>query len=147
MTQTVLITGCSVGGIGAALVRAFHRQGFHVFASARDVSKMRELKELGDRVTLVTLDVTSSNSVASAAEIVMRQTGGKLDYLVNNSGAGSTMPFLDVDVEEAQKLFDVNLWGVFRVTQAFAPALMAAKGTIVNNCSISACIGLPFESQ
>jgi 1-acylglycerone phosphate reductase len=148
MTKSVFITGCSAGGIGAALAKAFHRQGFHVFASARDVSKMSDLKELGDdRITLVSLDVTSASSVASALQIVRHKTEDRLDYLINNSGAGSTMPFLDVDVEDAQKTFDVNLWGVFRVTQAFAPSLIAARGTIMNNCSISACIGLPFESQ
>ncbi|KAL3477738.1 hypothetical protein BJX99DRAFT_245960 [Aspergillus californicus] len=132
-TKYVLITGCSDGGIGSALARQFHESGLHVFATARDTSKMQNLQELSN-ISFLQLDVTSTESVASAYKTVEEKTGGKLHYLVNNSGAGFVMPVLDSDVEMGQRLFD-----------AFAPLVVHAKGTIVNGISTAACLGLPYQ--
>ena len=82
--QTVLITGCSDGCIGSALAKSFQSRGFCVFATARESSKMTSLKNLPS-ITLLGLDVTSSTSIAAAVEVVKEQTGGTLDYLVNNA--------------------------------------------------------------
>jgi NAD(P)-dependent dehydrogenase (short-subunit alcohol dehydrogenase family) len=107
---------------------------------------MRLLRDLTN-ITFLELDVTSTKSIASAYRTVENQTGGKLHYLVNNSGAGFVMPLLDSDIEMGQHLFDVNVWGVVRVTQTFAPLLVRAKGTIVNNISIASCLGLPYQGM
>lgn len=144
--KSVLITGCSDGGIGSALAKAFHDKGIHVFATARRKSKMQALGDLSN-ITFLELDVTSQESIAAAQETVGKETNGKLDYLVNNSGSGYVMTFLDSDLDTSQRMFDVNVWGVARVTQAFAPLLIAAKGTIVNNASTAACLGLPYQSK
>ena len=144
--KSVLITGCSTGGIGGALALAFQKRGLHVFATARTLSKMSHLEKLPN-VTLLTLDVTSSSSIATAVEAVEAQTGGTLDYLVNNSGGGLIMPTLDTDIEEAKRMFDVNLWGVLAVTQAFAPLVIAAKGSIVNGSSLASCLNPPWTSE
>ena len=100
--KTVLITGCSSGGIGHGLALEFARRGFHVFATARSQSKMADLKELPN-VTLLALDVISYSSIAEAVAGVKRQTGGTLDYLVNNSGAQYVMPMLDVDISKSNE--------------------------------------------
>lgn len=84
--KTVLITGCSEGGIGDALAQSFHRKGLRVFATARNVSKIEHLKKLG--LDILSLDVTDPTSIKMAVEAVTLETGGTLDYLVNNSGAG-----------------------------------------------------------
>ncbi|KAJ5743577.1 oxidoreductase [Penicillium manginii] len=107
---------------------------------------MRLLRDLTN-ITFLELDVTSTKSIASAYRTVENQTGGKLHYLVNNSGAGFVMPLLDSDIEMGQHLFDVNVWGVVRVTQTFAPLLVRAKGTIVNNISTASCMGLPYQGM
>lgn len=65
------------------------------------------------------------------------QTGGTLDYLVNNCAASYVMLALDTDIEKSREIFDVNFWGVIAMVQAFAPLLIASKGSIVNVCSIS----------
>ncbi|KAK9428985.1 hypothetical protein V1505DRAFT_314633 [Lipomyces doorenjongii] len=143
--KSVLITGCSDGGIGSALVHAFQSRGLHVFATARTLSKMSHLAQLPN-VTLITLDVTKFSSIASAVEIVTSKTGGTLDYLVNNSGVGYVMPTLDVDIELAKGLFDVNVWGVLAVTQAFAPLVIAANGSIVIVSSAGGCLYPPWLS-
>jgi len=84
--RTVLITGCSKGGIGDSLAQEFQRKGLRVFATARDLAKIEHLKALGFDV--LPLDVVNENSIKKAVESVETATGGTLDLLVNNSGAG-----------------------------------------------------------
>jgi 1-acylglycerone phosphate reductase len=88
--KTVLITGCSEGGIGDALAKEFHRKGLRVFATARNLSKVEHLKELG--LEILPLDVIDDASIKQAVESVKSLTGGTLDYLVNNSGSGRSPP-------------------------------------------------------
>lgn len=97
-----------------------------MFATARAPEKAARLRdELG--VETLALDVTDAASVrACAAEITHRTAGAGLDLLVNNAGGGYQVPILDADLDEARRLFDVNLWGLVAVTQAFAPLLLAA---------------------
>lgn len=87
-TKSVLITGCSVGGIGDALARSFHRRGHKVIATARDLTKVKHLGELG--ISVIRLDVLSESSIQEAAKVVDGVVNGKLDILVNNSGIGKT---------------------------------------------------------
>ncbi|KAK9364913.1 hypothetical protein V1509DRAFT_451451 [Lipomyces kononenkoae] len=143
MVKSVLITGCSDGGIGSALASEFQRRGLQVFATARTVSKMSVLEDLPE-LTLISLDVTNNPSVSAAVEIIKQATGGTLDYLVNNAGIGYVMPTLDVDIDEAKKVFDVNLWGLLAVTQAFAPLVISAKGSIVNISSVGGALYPPW---
>ena len=135
--KSVLVTGCSAGGIGSALVESFQKKGFHVFATARTTSKMQPLAAL-DNVTLLQLDVTSRESIEHAVEVVKKQTGGTLDVLVNNSGAGYGVPVLDADLQTVRDMFEVNFFGTVLATQLFAPLVIAAKGSIVNICSTAA---------
>ena len=86
MVKYALITGCSAGGIGDALAQEFHAKGVHVFASARNLSKIEHLKTLG--LATVQLDVTSAQSIENAVTEITKITGGKLDFLVNNAGMG-----------------------------------------------------------
>jgi 1-acylglycerone phosphate reductase len=86
MTETALITGCSKGGIGDALAQEFYHKGVRVFATARDLSKIQHLKAMG--LETVQLDVTSEESIQNAVRYIEKETGGKLDYLVNNAGMG-----------------------------------------------------------
>ncbi|KAL6248137.1 hypothetical protein RBB50_004392 [Rhinocladiella similis] len=145
--KTVLITGCSAGGIGGALAEAFHECGYHVFATARTPSKITKSLATAPKVTVLRLDVLSSDSIREAVESVKSQTGGKLDVLVNNSGGGLVLPALDTSIEEGKRLFDLNFWAPFAVTQAFAPLLIDAKGCLVNNASISGAIPMLYNSN
>ena len=141
--ETILITGCSAGGTGFSLAKEFQKRGLTVFATARDVSKMSELGKLPN-VVLLPLDVTSPSSVASAVEEVKSRTGGELNYLFNNAGLSLHAPTLELDIDEAKKIFDVNFWGVFSMVQAFAPLLIKARGTIINMGSLAGMLHLPF---
>ncbi|EOD47369.1 putative cytochrome p450 protein [Neofusicoccum parvum UCRNP2] len=146
-SKTVLITGCSEGGIGFALAKEFQARGLHVFATARSPAKMAALEHLPN-VTLLPLDVCSPASIAAAVAAVSAKTGGTLDFLVNNSGSQYVMPVLDVDLAQAKAMYEVNVWGVVAVTQAFAPLVIAARGSIANMASIAGLIeALRLELQ
>ena len=141
--KSVLITGCSEGGIGVGLAEAFCEKGYHhVFATARTPSKISQSLTQGSNVTALALDVLSSEAIAAAVTRIATATGGKLNVFVNNSGAAMIMPGLDASIEEGKKLFDTNFWSMLAMIQAFAPLLIEAKGCVVNNTSASGV--LPF---
>lgn len=147
MAPSVLITGCSAGGIGHALALTFQRKGFTVFATARNISKMTDLASLPNTHCL-TLDVTSKSSILQAVEFVATHTNGLgLDVLINNSGQQYVRPMMDMAEEDARKMFDVNFWGVFAVTQAFVDMIISAKGAVVNVASISGYWHTPYMSS
>jgi len=137
--RTVLLTGCSDGGLGAALAIAFHEAGLHVYATARNPSKMAHVASLG--IETLTLDVQVDSSIAACVNQL-----SDLDILVNNAGAGYSMPVSDISIPEAKKLFDLNVWSYLAVTQAFLPLLLKSKGTIVNQTSVVSVMGTPFQS-
>jgi 1-acylglycerone phosphate reductase len=145
MPRTVLITGCSDGGLGAALAMAFHKHGDRVIATARNPKKMSSLTALG--IETLRLDVTSDESVKAAVEETSKLLGGSLDILLNNAGTGYSTPFLDAAIPEVAKLFDLNVLGCLRVSQAFFPLLRNAKNgaLLVNNTSVASVIAVPFQ--
>lgn len=147
LRKSVLITGCSAGGIGSALAEAFHEKDYHVFATLRTPSKISQTLSDAGNVSVLQLDVLSSESIAAAVESVKTTTGGKLDVLVNNSGQNLFAPALDTPIDEGKKLFDLNFWAPYLMVQAFAPLLIAAKGCIVNNTSANAQLPMPFMSK
>jgi 1-acylglycerone phosphate reductase len=141
--RTVVITGCS-SGIGKALAKQYHSQGYQVIAGARRPEKMTDLKDLG--IITVQLDVTSDESVRELKEKVKKWTGGRLDVLINNAGQGCGNPAIETSVDRSKEIFDVNLFGVMRMTNAFSPLLIRAKGKIVNVGSVAGIIMFPFGS-
>ena len=138
--RMVLITGCSDGGAGAELAKEFHKAGLHVYATARDLSKMRSLTSLN--IETLQLDIQSELSIKDCAKKVT-----SLDILINNAGAQYTMPIADLSIPEAKKLFDLNVWGHVAMTQAFLPLLLKSpKAIIVNHTSVGAGIAIPFQA-
>lgn len=138
--RSVLITGCSDGGMGAELAKAYHKAGFHVYATARDTSKMKSLASSG--IQTLQLDVQSPSSIEECRKAVVH-----LDILVNNAGAQYTMPVTDISITEAKNIFDINVWGNIAVTQAFLPLLRESpKAIIANHTSIGVGMTIPFQS-
>lgn len=141
--RTVLVTGCSDGGLGAALAIALHKAGLHVYATARNPAKMATLTALG--IETLILDVQSTESINACVTEISSRKGG-LDILINNAGASYAMPFSDMSVPQAKQLFDLNVWSYLEVTQAFLPLLLQSKGMVVNQTSIAAVCTVPFQS-
>lgn len=146
--RSILITGCSDGGLGSGLAIAFHNAGWRVFASARDTSKMQVVAAKG--IETVQLDVTDPESIASCVGHIESLTpDGSLDALVNNAGAVYRMPVLDLDMAKTRQMFDLTLFAIIATTQAFFPLLLRAaqsprsdgkKPLIVNNTSVASLI-------
>jgi NAD(P)-dependent dehydrogenase (short-subunit alcohol dehydrogenase family) len=139
MSKIVLITGASAG-IGHAAARLFLEKGWKVYAGARRLERMRDLASLGAET--FALDVTDENSVKAAAERVL--AAGPLDLLVNNAGYGAHGAIEDIPIEEARRQFEVNLFGLARLTQLFLPGMRErGAGTIINISSIAGKITVP----
>lgn len=98
--KSVLITGCTDEGIGSAMAITFAQRGLLVFAAARKLSKMTKLANLPN-IRLLELDVTDTAQIRSAVDLVRKETGGTLDYLVNN--AGKTIPAAELQAEHELK--------------------------------------------
>lgn len=141
--KTILVTGCSGGGIGAAIALELAKRGHYVFATARTVSKIPAKLSETSNVTVLPLDVTSPPSIAEAVQAVTA-SGRPLDVLFNNAGAGYTMPMLDVDVDKAKQVYEVNVWGVVRTVQAFAGLLIKTRGRVVNLSTCGAAVNTPW---
>ncbi|KAH7077762.1 hypothetical protein BKA63DRAFT_271518 [Paraphoma chrysanthemicola] len=142
--KTCLVTGCSSGGVGAAIAEAFAHHGYHVFATARTPSKIPQTLHTSPNVTVLTLDVTSTVSIVAAVKSVQEKSGGMLDVLINNAGHSLNTPALDASIEETKKLFNANFFGVLETIQAFQHMLIRAKGCIVNNSSVGGYQPFPF---
>ncbi|KAF2102640.1 short-chain dehydrogenase [Rhizodiscina lignyota] len=158
---SILITGCSPGGMGAALAIVFHNAGHQVFATARNPSKLKPLAEQG--IETLPLDVTSASSIASAVSSVTSSVTDErgLNILINNAASSYSMPIADVSLDAARELFDVNVWSHIAVTQAFLPLLLRSTSSsinktastdghpnqamIVNHTSVGSVTALPFQ--
>ncbi len=139
--KTVLITGAS-SGIGLEMAKIYRQMNFKVYACARRLDRMAELKEMG--CIVISLDVTSEESIAGCFDTV-RQNGDFIDILVNNAGYGSYGPMENTPMEEVRRQFEVNFFGLVRVTQMFLPAMrVARKGVIINISSIAGTFTVPF---
>ncbi|KAF1827162.1 NAD(P)-binding protein [Dissoconium aciculare CBS 342.82] len=143
-SKSVLITGCSPGGIGHALAREFKSKGLRVFATARKTETISDLAALG--IETLSLEVTDQSSIEALLEEIKTRTGGSLDILVNNAGRNYTVPALHVEMEEIRQTFETNVFSVMRICQLFAPLLINAKGTIVQIGSVAAIIPYVFGS-
>ncbi|MBN1533353.1 MAG: SDR family oxidoreductase [Spirochaetes bacterium] len=137
----VLVTGASTG-IGRACAELLASRGFGVYACARKRGDLRALEGI-DGVVSLKLDVTSPGDVAAAAKLV-RKRGGGLYGLVNNAGIAVAGPLSDISDREMQAQFQVNLFGVHRVTREFLPLLMDSRGRIVMISSDSGFFATPF---
>ena len=141
MAKTVLITGAS-SGIGEETVKRLMTAGYTVYAGARRLDRMKSLADAGAR--LLALDVTDDGSMTAAVKTVL-QEAGRIDVLINNAGYGSYGALEDVPTEEARRQFDVNIFGLARLTQLVLPAMRAQRsGRIVNISSIGGKFGEPF---
>ena len=140
--KVALITGCSSGGLGAALAIALHKAGYRVIATARNTSKLEQTRSAG--IEDLELDVLSPASISTCVQNLEALTG-RLDLLINNAGAGYNMPMVDVDLEEVRNVFDLNVFSLIGVTRAFLPLLLKSKDAkIANNISVGSHLGVPF---
>ena len=129
--KVAVVTGGSAG-IGEAACRALAADGWHVIVAARRVERCRGIAdEIGGAA--LELDVTDEASVDKLAKLP------RVDLLVNNAGGAKELDLLrDSNANDWQWMFDTNVMGTMRVTQALYPQLKAAKGLVINIGSVAA---------
>lgn len=135
MNQRVLITGAA-SGIGRALAEECTQAGFEVLATARDPSRLDTL----DVAKRISLDVNDASAITRALSNL-----GPVDVLVNNAGIGIGGPTELVPVDQAQRMFETNLFGAMRMIQAVLPSMRRrGHGTIVNISSMTSRLPWPM---
>ncbi len=132
--KAILVTGASTG-IGRYIAERLAKDGYFVYAGARKQKDLDELSAI-DNIQGVRLDVTKQDEIDAAVETV-REGGRGLYGLVNNAGIFIGGPLTDVSVDELEWIMNVNVYGVVRVMQAFAPMIIESKGRITTTGSIS----------
>ncbi|MGB3355439.1 MAG: SDR family oxidoreductase [Mycobacterium sp.] len=137
--NTVLITGCS-SGYGLATALRFHDEGWNVLATMR--TPREDLLPRSDRLRVLALDVTDSDSVSHAVE-----SSGPIDVLVNNAGIGAVGAFEATSMQLTRELFDTNTFGVMAMTQAVVPQMRERRsGAIVNVTSSVTLTAMPLAA-
>lgn len=148
MNKTVLITGATSGmGKETALLLAEH--GYTVYAGVRSSSQelMDEAEKRGVKLNTVTLDVQDTASIQQAVQHVMAKEG-KIDVLVNNAGFGLVATLEEGTDEEIFQQFDVNVFGLIKMTREVLPHMRQAQsGVVINISSFLGKMGLPLLSH
>ena len=147
--KTAVVTGAT-GGIGGAIVRAFHARGANVIATGRQEDKLKELvAELGDRADYIVCDLADKEQVSSLIDKAIEKLG-RLDILVNNAGLTKDNLFMVMKDEQWDDVISVNLTSTFMLMRAAARSMMRAKtgyGRIINISSVSGIIGNPGQGN
>ena len=144
--RSIVVTDASTG-IGAACARHLAEKGLRVYATVRKESDAESIAAVGNpRLQPLSLDVTSSDSIAAAVKGVEAELGdGGLSGLVNNAGVSLDVPLERVDLTALRHQVEVNSIAPVAVTQALLPLLRRAQGRVVNVSSINGRVASPFS--
>jgi NAD(P)-dependent dehydrogenase (short-subunit alcohol dehydrogenase family) len=139
--KAIVVTGAS-SGIGRKITERLAANGFFVYAGARAQKDLDELNAIRN-VQAVRLDVTSASDIAAAVALVGK-AGRGLYGVVNNAGVVVVAPMIEVEEKDLDFIFNVNMYGPYRITKAFAPMLLESKGRVVNISSLEGIVASPM---
>ncbi len=146
--QVVFITGAS-SGIGAALAREYAQKGAQVVLAARRIERLQEIskacKAEGGQTLVVSCDVTQTESLEKAYAESLRHFG-RIDTLVANAGFGVASKVEKLKIEDYERQFNTNVWGVIRSIQTFLPEIKKNQGRMVILGSVNSYLSLPKNS-
>lgn len=136
----ILVTGAS-SGIGLATAQLLSKSGYRVFAAVRRLSDRPAQENLNE----IELDVSNEASIRAAVQKMEGELqGAGLTALINNAGIADVAPIEFNPIQNFRQVFEVNVFGMVAVTQAFLPLLHRAQGRIINIGSIGGLITIPF---
>jgi Short-chain alcohol dehydrogenase of unknown specificity len=139
--KIVLITGAS-SGIGKETAKELIQAGHTVYCAARSLDKMRDLEEIGGHP--LELDITKHETIAECVDKIIQEQG-RIDVLFNNAGFGLYGSIEETNIEDARYQFEVNLFGLARITQLVLPHMREQRsGTIINTSSVGGKIYTPL---
>jgi short-subunit dehydrogenase len=155
ITRVAVVTGTS-SGIGFETALTLARNGFYTYATMRNLKKSTSITEIANKemlpLNVIELDVDDDNNNKSSAKNAIQEKiiseNQRIDILVNNAGYGLIGPIEDISIEEELKpQFEINLYGVVRVTQQVLSIMRRQKsGIIINVSSIGGIVGYPFSA-
>ena len=143
--KAALVTGAG-SGIGAAIAEALAAAGARVFSSDKDLTTAEQtaarIVDNGGHAEAIQLDVADPGACTAAVDAVTGECGA-VDILVNNAGIGHVGTMMTTTAEDLDRLYAVNVRGVFNVTRAFLPGMLARRrGSVVNMASIAGTVGI-----
>lgn len=143
MKKVVLITGAS-SGIGKETALQLINEGHMVYGAARRVEKMEDIVKAGGHA--LKMDVTNEEEVVAGVKKIIEEQG-RIDVLVNNAGYGLYGAVEDIPMEDARRQFDVNIFGLARITKEVLPYMREKNsGKIINISSMGGKIYMPMGS-
>lgn len=149
MSKIVLITGAS-SGMGKETAHLLLKNGFEVYAVARRIEMMEDLKKAGAHV--LKMDITKDDDIQNVVNQIMKEKG-RIDILINNAGFGMYGAMEDTKIADARYQFEVNIFGLARLTQLVLPIMRANTSTklsdrakIINISSMGGKIYTPLGS-
>ena len=138
--KTILITGCSEGGIGAATAKKLAVKGYNVLATVRNASRAADLTST-DNVIIIELDVRDDASVKAALE-----KAGEVDVLINNAGFEVWGPLEEMTLNDIKDQFETNVYGPFRLILGVLPQMRnRGSGVIINVSSVAGRVAAPLN--
>ena len=141
--KVVIVTGASAG-LGKDFATALIQEGATVYACARRLDKMNDLKKMG--IYTVKMDITQDADIVQVVEKVIKEQG-RIDCLINNAGYGVYGSAEEVSLNDARQQFEVNLFGLARITQLCLPHMREKKsGRIINISSAGGKVYSPMGS-
>jgi NAD(P)-dependent dehydrogenase (short-subunit alcohol dehydrogenase family) len=143
--KVALVTGAG-SGIGAAIAATLAQAGARVFATDVDAamasSTVERIRRDSGQADMIELDVTDEASCERAGAIVA-DAAGRLDILVNNAGVGHVGTMVTTSGSDLDRLYGVNVRGIFNVTRTFLPGMLARRrGSIINMASVAGTVGI-----
>ncbi|KAG7370561.1 short-chain dehydrogenase/reductase SDR [Nitzschia inconspicua] len=140
--KVILVTGAS-SGLGKDFALALNAKGHKVYGAARRVDKMKDLVEQGCLV--LAMDITNDEQVEACVKQILQENDGRLDVLIDNAGYGEYGPVETTPISAARRQFDVNLFGLAKLTQEVIPAMREQQsGLIINISSMCGKMYLPL---
>ncbi len=145
-SKTAVVSGAA-SGIGAAIAAHFAEAGAWVAVVDRDLAgageTVKRIQSAGGQAIALSVDVTDADSCREAAQVVLKQRGGRCEILVNNAGVGHVGTVLTTAGEDLDRLYAVNVKGILHLTQAFLPAMLDQRfGSVINLASIGGIVGI-----
>ncbi len=139
--KTILITGAS-SGFGKLAAKQLIKKGYTVYGAARRIGQMQDLVDLGGHA--IEMDVTNDESVKEGVAQITKDQG-KIDVLINNAGYAQYGIVETTDLEHAKRQYEVNVFGLVRVSQAVLPHMRKQmSGQIINLSSVAGKVSFPM---
>ena len=134
--KNIIVTGAS-GGIGNAIIKKLNEAGANILASGTRIEKLEELKKNFDNIKILKFDISQSDKIEEFIENATTELGGSLDGIVNNAGITQDNLAIRMNLDEWQKVININLTSTFLMSKfAIKKMLKNKSGKIVNITSV-----------